>query len=141
MKDNKYYTIKIIENLETPDLYPELYSDMFPEVTQETEEEPGQGWYTSIGKTNSDSYPIKIDVLIKTLNDLKNKGSNYVCIDYHTDHITYLISGLNIQVSNDEEINLFLDKESKKDKKLEKYLKLKAELIKLEQELRGEQDS
>lgn len=138
MKDNKYYTIKIIDSLETPDLYPELYADMFPEVTQEIEEEPGKGWYTSIGRTNAESYPIKIDYLIKVLENLRSKGSNYVCIDYHTDHINYLIKGLNIQKSNEEEIDLYQDKESEKDEKLEKYLKLKAELIKLEQELNNE---
>ena len=138
MKDNKYYTIKRIDISETPDLYPELYADMFPEVTQDIEEESGKGWYTNIGKNNNDSYPIKIDKLLSDLNNLKKKGANYVCIDYHTDNITYVIEGLNIQKSNDEEINLFLDKESKKDEKLEIYLKLKAEIIKLEQDLRSE---
>ena len=104
MKDNKYYTIKRIDISETPDLYPELYADMFPEVTQDIEEESGKGWYTNIGKNNNDSYPIKIDKLLSDLNNLKKKGANYVCIDYHTDHITYVIEGLNIQKSNDEEI-------------------------------------
>jgi hypothetical protein len=138
MKDNKYYTIKRIEELQTQELIPSLYSDMFPEINQETEEEPGSGWYINIGNNKSDSYPIKIDNFLSILTDFKKKGANYVCVDYHTDNITYLLEGLNIQISNEEEIQLFEDKESEKDKKLEKYLKLKSEMIKLEKELRSE---
>ncbi len=44
-----------------------------------------------------DSYPIKIDKVLKILNKLKDKHKcKYVEIMYHEDHIGYYFNGLNI---------------------------------------------
>ena len=45
----------------------------------------------------SDSYPIKIDRVLRVLNYLKGKHNcKYVEIMYHEDHIGYYFNGLNI---------------------------------------------
>ena len=44
----------------------------------------------------ADSEPIEIDSLIEILKSLKEKGSNYVQLDYHCDHLGYDISGYDI---------------------------------------------
>lgn len=138
MKDNKYYTINPIPSIETEDLFAVLYKEVFPEITSEIEEEKGTGWYTKIGRNNNESYPIQIDTLIGILSELKENGSNYVAIDYHIDHVTYLIEGMKISQSTEGEINKFLEKESKRNHKLEKFLKLKDQLNILSKELNNE---
>ena len=73
--------------------------------------------YQTIGDTNySDSGLVKIDELIKTLQDLKEKGSNYVACDWHCDHQELEIHGFNFRKSNDEEVKIEEDKiQAKKD--------------------------
>jgi hypothetical protein len=52
-----------------------------------------------------ESHPIDIDEVIKVLERLKKKGSNYVEIMYHSDHIGYYFNGLDIHRSTDGEIS------------------------------------
>jgi hypothetical protein len=49
--------------------------------------------------------PIKIDDLIMILNGLKDEGSNYVAIDFHSDHREYEIDGQEIRLATQEEID------------------------------------
>jgi len=56
-----------------------------------------------IGKGICDAYPIKIDHLIESLNNLKEKGSTHVSIEDHCDHVGYDLSGFYYEISNDEE--------------------------------------
>ena len=124
-----------ISNEELSAIDYDLYSKIFPEVTQEIEEEDGLGWYVGIGRRNNDAYPINIDVLIKHLEMVKKQGANYISLDYHTDHIGYIIEGLDISQSSEVEINEYLNKEKIRDKKLEEYARLKAQLNQLGKEL------
>ena len=73
--------------------------------------------YQTIGDTNySDAGLVKIDELIKTLQDLKEKGSNYVACDWHCDHQELEVHGFNFRKSNDEEVKIEEDKiQAKKD--------------------------
>ena len=73
--------------------------------------------YQTIGDTNySDAGLVKIDELIKTLQDLKEKGSNYVTCDWHCDHQELEVHGFNFRKSNDDEVKIEEDKiQAKKD--------------------------
>lgn len=73
--------------------------------------------YDIIGDTNySDAGLVKIDELIKTLQDLKDKGSNYVACDWHCDHQELEVHGFNFRKSNKEEVKAEEDKiQTKKD--------------------------
>lgn len=73
--------------------------------------------YKEIGDYNqSDAGRVKIDELIKTLQDLKEKGSNYVACDWHCDHQELEVHGFNFRKSNDEEVKIEEDKiQAKKD--------------------------
>lgn len=66
----------------------------------------------------ADAEPIRIDEMIEILNNLKKSGSTHVQIESHGDHHGYDISGFEIRLSTEEEINEYeLDLKIKKDKK------------------------
>lgn len=46
---------------------------------------------------DTDSYPLNIAILEKMLNEAKAKGATHVEIDYHCDHIGYIVSGFKIE--------------------------------------------
>ncbi len=75
-------------------------------------------------------HPISIDDVIKVLENFKKKGSNYVEIMYHCDHIGYYFNGLDIHRSTDEEV-------ASESERLEAKLKAKkdAEIKALETKL------
>lgn len=81
-----------------------------------------------------ESHPINIDDVIKILEKLKSKGSNYVEIMYHCDHIGYYFNGLDIHRSTDEEVSKEkerLEAKSKANKEAEiKALEAKLEKLK-----------
>lgn len=58
------------------------------------------------GNTNQLNDPIKIDVLRSLLNQLEEKGANYVAIEYHTDHQELELDGILITTATPEEILL-----------------------------------
>lgn len=78
-------------------------------LTSTPEEDNGLDWekdnsYQTLGDENySDAGLVKIDELIKTLQDLKDKGSNYVACDWHCDHQELEVHGFNFRKSNTEE--------------------------------------
>jgi len=54
--------------------------------------------YIYNGHTPSSYNPfIKIDDIINKLNEFKNKGAEFVSIDYHTDHGSYLLDSIKIE--------------------------------------------
>ena len=118
MENNKYYTIKIIDEYEFSEIDFDLYREIF-NLTSEEENSDGDGWYKPIGHYNRDGCPLQIDRLISKLEEFKKKGANYVSLEYHEDHIGYPMEALNISQSTTEEIEKLEGKESKK-KKIEK---------------------
>lgn len=71
-------------------------------------------------KLNYLNSPIKIETLRGFLDDLEERGANFVAIDYHTDHIEYELDGMFITEATQDEI----DYHEKKDKEFElKYAK------------------
>lgn len=76
-----------------------------------------------VGNADVIKQPINVDMLIKSLQDLKDKGTTHVSIDYHCDHIGYEMTGYKIYHSTEEQIR---DYEEKLKKKLDKEKKLKS---------------
>lgn len=62
-------------------------------------------------KTLHINEPIKIDSLRNLLNELEEKGANYVAIDYHTDHQEYELDGVRIELASEQEIKEREEKE------------------------------
>ena len=93
--------------------------------------------YEEIGDTNqSDAGLVKIDDLITILQELKDKGANYVACDWHCDHQELDVYGFNYIKSTDEEVQAIEDavkvkKELLKQRQIkemeDKLAKLKAE--------------
>jgi hypothetical protein len=76
-----------------------------------------------VGNGDVTNEPISIDLMVKTLQELKQKGSTHVALNYHTDHIGYEMTGYKIYLSTEEQINSY---EEKLKIKREKELKLMA---------------
>ena len=76
-----------------------------------------------VGNGDVRNEPISIDLMVKTLQELKEKGSTHVSLDYHCDHIGYEMTGYKIYLSTEEQIKAY---EEKLKIKREKELKLKA---------------
>ena len=76
-----------------------------------------------VGNGDVRNEPISIDTLIESLQELKQKGSTHVALNYHTDHIGYEMTGYKIYLSTEEQIN---SSEEKLKFKREKELKLMA---------------
>ncbi len=81
--------------------------------------------YREIGDVNqSDSGLVKIDDLITILQELKDKGSNYVACDWHCDHQELDVYGFNYRKSTYEEVKVVED-EAKAKKELLKQRQIK----------------
>jgi hypothetical protein len=76
-----------------------------------------------VGNGDVRNEPISIDTLIESLQELKQKGSTHVALNYHTDHIGYEMTGYKIYLSTEEQINAY---EEKIKARREKNLKLEA---------------
>jgi hypothetical protein len=76
-----------------------------------------------VGNGDVRNEPISIDTLIESLQELKQKGSTHVALNYHTDHIGYEMTGYKIYLSTEEQISSY---EEKLKIKREKELKLMA---------------
>ena len=86
-----------------------------------------------------ESTPIKIDAMIKTLEELKQGGANYVEVVFHCDHHGYVFNGAKITKATPEEINEheISEKRNELQEKLRKATILQQELDKLNEELNG----
>lgn len=63
------------------------------------EEVPAHTYY------NGEAVPMEIDSVIKQLQEIKEKGANFVEIDFHCDHIGYNFNGLEMRLATEEEIS------------------------------------
>ena len=77
----------------------------------------------------TDNEPIELDLLLGILTKMKEKGSTHVQLDYHSDHLTYILSGIEIRPSTEDEIQRFKKYHEEKNK-------LDAEILKHNQEIR-----
>ena len=84
------------------------------------------------GDVYTDAHPINIDRMIKILTRMKSKGATHVEIDYHADHIGYMISGFEITPSKQKDIEVFEAEDLARQAKNEKIKKLYDEIVKLQ---------
>jgi hypothetical protein len=78
--------------------------------------------------------PVKIDTLIKVLEEAKQAGSTHVSIDYHADHIGYVIDGLELKTASQEEIEKYeADRKAAQDKRRQIH-DLQAKIARLQNE-------
>lgn len=74
---------------------------------------------------------VNIDVMIQRLEELKQKGSNYVGCEWHCDHGEMELYGFNINKSSQTEIDEYLEGIKTKDrKKKEDEIKLLEDKVK-----------
>ena len=98
-------------------------------------EEENDGWelvYTK-GFGSADGPPISIDKLIQKLLEIKKSGATHVEMQSDTDHYGYRISAYEIEPLSKLGIKEYLEREKKKEDKMEAILKLKAEIRKIEE--------
>lgn len=57
----------------------------------------------------SEAGPVSISDLMQALQLLQNNGANYVCCDWHYDHVELDIYAFKMSVSTPEEIESYLD--------------------------------
>ena len=85
------------------------------------------------GHGDADAYPIKIDRMIQALMNLKNLGATHVELEYHCDHIGYDITGYEIKLSSNEDIERYIGAKELEEKKKQKKQELLRQLRELEE--------
>lgn len=118
MVEKMYITKEVIENINHSEIDFLIQSEFG--FDYETYDELVE---IEVGNGDVRNEPINIDTLIDTLQELKQKGSTHVSLDYHCDHIGYEMTGYKIYLSTEEQINTY---EEKLKIKREKELKLRA---------------
>jgi hypothetical protein len=85
----------------------------------------------------SEAGPVSISDLIEKLQVFQNNGANYVCCDWHCDHVELDIYAFKMSVSTPEEIESYLDvlKKTKQTAKQNEIANLEKKLILLKKDL------
>ena len=95
-------------------------------------------WVSQGGDPRSgNNTPMPIDDALRIIQEMKDKGANFIEIDYHCDHITYLFSGFEIRKATEEEIKeeqKRLD-DIEKSNRLKRLNELKEEIEKINNEV------
>jgi hypothetical protein len=118
MEEIMYITKEVIEDVEHSEIDFLIHEEFG--FDYENEQELVE---IEVGNGDVRNEPISIDTLIESLQELKQKGSTHVALNYHTDHIGYEMTGYKIYLSTEEQINSY---EEKLKIKREKELKLMA---------------
>lgn len=82
----------------------------------------------------AEGYPIAINTLIHKLEEMRRQGATHVSLEYHMDHIGYLIDGWKVSRASEKEIEEFIQaQKTKKGKTIEmKKEELRRKLAELE---------
>ncbi len=86
----KKIKIETIDEVEIGGFDYPIEEELFPDWKDESDVLEEAGTYTY-------SYPISIEKLNSSIEKMSKDGANYVSIDYHEDHGSILIEGLNIE--------------------------------------------
>jgi len=119
----------LVDDIEHSEIDIELYSEFGFDYDTHSEFVDIQ-----MGQGGADGFPINIDKMIKTLEDMKAKSATHVEIDYHCDHIGYEISGYEIKLAGPKEIEIFENERLTKRQKEAKIRELYAEIQKLQKQ-------
>jgi hypothetical protein len=98
---------KLVGFEETEDMFLDYH---FYNEDQMEEIFPESPHWVTLGVNERHSYPganvpMPIDEAIEMLQKMKEKGANYIEIDYHCDHVSYLFSGWEIRKATKEELD------------------------------------
>lgn len=129
MEEIMYITKEVIEDVEHSEidfLIHEEFGFDYENEQELVEIEVGNGDVTN--------EPISIDLMIKTLQELKEKGSTHVSLDYHCDHIGYEMTGYKIYHSTEDQIKAYEDKLAINQEKALKLRALREEYKRIENE-------
>lgn len=131
--DNLYYKEEAIASIETDELGyglvrflgGDLEAEDLPVLVDILDEGPGLTTTT----------PIEINKLIEFLTGIREAGANFVSIDYHVDHDTYLIDTFKMVKASSKEIQAFVqEQEEERQTRIEaKKEELKRRLQTLEE--------
>lgn len=108
-KNTVYITAEVIENKE----YSEIDILLQEEFGYNWDELDFEMYKIFNGKPDVINEPINIDLMIKTLQDLKEKGSTHISINYHEDHIGYEMTGYKLYHSTAGQIQSYKEKINK----------------------------
>lgn len=118
-----FITFEVIENQEISELdfvNQSNFGFSYDEYYQLTE--------IIIGKPRVTTEPILIDSIIDKLQKIKERGSNYVSLDYHCDHISYEMTGYKVYPSQEDQILSFIEKRDSDKQKQRKIMELYQEI-------------
>jgi len=89
-------------------------------------------------RVSNEGDPISIEKLKGILDDMKERGANYVCMYGHPDHHSYVVTGITLELLSDDAVKvlkqrekeILLSQEKHKLEKTEKLIKEQKELVK-----------
>lgn len=84
------------------------------------------------GHGQVDNEPIDIDLLLKSINELKSRGATHVSLDYHCDHIGYEISGYRITEAEPALVEAYEENQRKEKEKSQKLMELRKQIADIE---------
>lgn len=105
MEDEMYITKEVIGDVEHSEI-DFLIRDEFG-FDYENDQELVE---IEVGNGDVRNESISIDLMIKTLQELKEKGSTHVALHYHVDHIGYEMTGYKIYRSTEDQIKDYEEK-------------------------------
>ncbi len=109
MTDNVYYKQKLLDDTEISEIdidFQDLLGfewEKHDDYVNILPEEYGR----------AEGFPIDIDRMISKLEEMKKAGATHVGIEYHTDHIGYLIDAWKIEKASEKEVKLWKHKKEK----------------------------
>jgi hypothetical protein len=83
-------------------------------------------------KWGVDGYPIRIDRVMRILQEMKDKGATHVEMEYHCDHISYPIYGYRITHADQADIDELEQKKTQAEKLTAEANELRAKLREIE---------
>jgi hypothetical protein len=129
MEEKMYITKEVINDVEHSELDFILHSEFGFDYDTHSD-------FIELLKGNGDvtNEPISIDLMVKTLQELKEQGSTHVSLDYHCDHIGYEMTGYKIYHSTADQIKAYEDKLAINQEKELKLRALREEYNRIENE-------
>jgi hypothetical protein len=134
--------LKLIKNMEEDNIYvtKEVIDDVeHSEIDFLIREEFGFDYDVhsefvelEVGNPEVNSEPINIDLMITTLQELKEKGSTHVALHYHVDHIGYEMTGYKIYPSTEDQIKDYEGKLKVNQEKEDKLRNLREEMRRIQ---------
>ena len=105
--------IYIKKEFVTEESFAELDFDLQQEFGFMYDDDDSEFHEIAVDPNPVDTYPIRIDCLINSLQRMADLGATHVELDYHCDHIGYDLAGFKIALATSAEIEAELEKKRK----------------------------